>query len=207
MNGNVLSLSSVCVMLLASCGGGSSSNNQNEMSNDEREPTTTSLFSTSRTEKTPIELGVRLEGKALQAGLFHPNSDVLFCNGTTETILWDPSMFPGQNVDFYILFDDPRSLVDPGVDISDNNKSAQWTYKGQYQEFGALLMERHFVLKIDGAPNTGQFEVDPRLFFGVGNAFLMLIVSQEDSSIFDVSDSPFVMDHDPSRAGPEFNCE
>jgi hypothetical protein len=101
-----------------------------------------------------------------------PNGGEIWTSGTSETILWDNLVeITGSTVDLYVLHDDPTNLNDFTSSSSELLANKIW-----YQ-FGTAIS------------NSGSYQVDPSILNGIGNAYIILIVSSSDE--WDISDDTF----------------
>ncbi len=107
--------------------------------------------------------------------LLYPNGGEVFTSGKLEVIKWDSTPYGvvGGTVDLYVLHDDPSGLEDRTNDVL------------------AGEMDRNWYKFASNIPNSGEYEIDPEVLNGNGNAYIILIVY--DDNTWDISDSTFVL--------------
>ena len=108
--------------------------------------------------------------------LLIPNGGETWTYGETRTIQWMTQYITGPTVDLYVLHDDPNGLLDkddPNIGYIINRK--------QWYRFAASVS------------NTGSYSLDPQELSGIGNAYMILVVSVSDKSKFDLSDATFTL--------------
>ena len=103
--------------------------------------------------------------------LQQPNGGEVWYYGNSETISWYTGMLSGSTVDIYILHNDPSDLADYASSYNMIMENKNW-YK-----FGEKIN------------NTGNYTIDPESLNGIGNAYVILIVS--DTGEWDISNSTF----------------
>ncbi len=114
------------------------------------------------------------EGGNNSAALSSPNGGELWKNGEQQTITWNTQYITGATVDLYILQDNPVGLV--------GNSS---------QTVGATINSKYWYKFAGAVSNTGAYNLDPAIFHGNGNAYMVLVVSATDKTKFDISDATF----------------
>ena len=115
----------------------------------------------------PIEESPLYFADALQS----PNGGERWVNGASENINWDTAKIQGDNVELFVLYDNPAGLVGKRrTSISEQVKRKNW----------------HLFASTE---NTGNFSVDPAKLNGNGNAYLVMVRS--DTGEFDISDGTF----------------
>jgi hypothetical protein len=131
--------------------------------------TTQEWFDLTRNSKIVAE-----EGGNDNAALSSPNGGELWKNGEQQTITWNTQYITGATVDLYILQDNPVGLV--------GNSS---------QTVGATINSKYWYKFAGAVSNTGAYNLDPLIFRGSGNAYLILVVARDDNTKFDISNATF----------------
>lgn len=108
--------------------------------------------------------------------LILPNGGEKWYNGQKQTISWMNQYITGQKVDLYVLHDNP-------IGLTGTNKNRK--------DIGKTINQKKWLKFASKVPNTGKFELDPKIMSGNGNAYLVLVVSTTDKSKFDISDNTF----------------
>lgn len=106
--------------------------------------------------------------------LITPNGGESWNNGENQTIYWMTQYITGSTVDLYVLHDDPSGLYDK-----------------TNQNIGTLINSKNWFKFSSSISNTGSYNLDPTEMSGTGNAYMVLVVSTENNSKFDISDSTF----------------
>ncbi len=106
--------------------------------------------------------------------LISPNGGERWFNGESRTISWDTRYIAGETVDLYVLYDSPTGLLDK----YDN-------------DIGATINAKNWHMFAWDISNTGSYTVDPADLSGNGNAYMVLVVSRNKNSEFDLSDGVF----------------
>ena len=120
--------------------------------------------------------GVTESGGNDRDALLIPNGGETWTYGETRTIQWMTQYITGPTVNLYVLHDDPNGLLDkndPNIGYIINRK--------QWYRFAASVS------------NTGSYSLDPQELSGIGNAYMILVVSVSDKSKFDLSDATFTL--------------
>ncbi len=112
-----------------------------------------------------------------------PNGGESWYYGQTKQVRWRSSEISGSSVDLYVLHDDPTGL------FSSSNVGAQVNSKNWYKF-------------AEGVSNTGSYSMDPSDMNGGGNAYVLLIVSSEDNSQWDIGDGMFELGREPLPSSP-----
>jgi len=103
-------------------------------------------------------------GYAIQLGTYHTEAVISPGNGsvwvydTFENVLWDSSSISGSTVNLYVLYDDP----------SDINDTAPDTLLVENKNWGKFASD---------ISNSGTYSVNPRVLNGIGDAYKILVVS------------------------------
>jgi len=105
--------------------------------------------------------------------MLSPNGGEVWTYGNNQTITWNSDLLGGQSIDIYVLHDDPTDL---------HNFSST---------LPTLLGNKSWYQFAEDISNTGSYNVDPADLNGIGNAYVILIVS--DSGHWDVSDSTITL--------------
>ena len=105
--------------------------------------------------------------------LNYPNGGEKWVTNQSETIQWNTNSITGSTVDIFILYDDPSNLHEFSSSLDNLLKNKTW-YK-----FG------------DKISNLGNYTIDPQDLHGMGNAYVILIVGNEDG--WDVSDGTIIL--------------
>ncbi|MBA1419970.1 MAG: hypothetical protein FAF03_03685 [Epsilonproteobacteria bacterium] len=105
--------------------------------------------------------------------LLSPNGGEVWTYGNNQTITWNSDLLGGQLIDIYVLHDDPTDLHDFSSTLP------------------TLLGNKSWYQFAEDISNTGSYNVDPADLNGIGNAYVILIVS--DSGHWDVSDSTITL--------------
>jgi len=109
--------------------------------------------------------------------LTYPNNNEIWISGTSETIKWNTSPCHGINgngtIDLYVLHDDPS----PRDKLQNDSLS--------------LEMQMNWYKIASDLPNNGEYKIDPKILNGNGNAYVILIVY--DDNTWDISDSTFIL--------------
>ncbi len=119
-----------------------------------------------------------------QDALVTPNGGEAWNDGEIRTIEWETSSITGATVDLYVLYDDPNGLFN----ISNENAWSAINSKVWYK-FAASVQ------------NIGAYTFDAEAMNGTGNAYVVLVVSTEDNSQFDISDDTFSLNYVPPVNG------
>ncbi len=106
--------------------------------------------------------------------LISPNGGESWFDGQRQNISWMNKYITGDTVDLYVLHDAPIGLLDK----YDN-------------EIGTAINARNWYKFASSVANTGSYTVDPADLNGNGNAYMILVVSSENNSDFDLSDGVF----------------
>jgi hypothetical protein len=114
------------------------------------------------------------EGGNDRDALTAPNGGEKWKNGEQRTITWKTEYITGSSVDLYVLYDNPQGLV--------GNIS---------QTVGKTINSKNWYKFADGVTNTGSYNLDPLIFRGSGNAYLILVVARDDNTKFDISNATF----------------
>jgi len=111
--------------------------------------------------------------------LISPNGGEVWVYDTSKTITWaEPELY--GNIDLYLLQDDPSNLAEVSSTLTELLNSKNW-----YQ----------FESNIS---NTGSYTLNPRDLNGNGDAYVILIV--DDNENWDISDNTFsLVDNTPSN--------
>ncbi|GEM_PF-6943457 len=107
------------------------------------------------------------------SALKSPNGGEHWVSGQRESIIWDASQIAGSAVNLYILFDAPIH----------NNLSPKLINSKNWYQFATSV------------PNTGRYDLDPAVINGSGNAYMVLVVSADDRSQYDMSDQTFSLNY------------
>lgn len=108
-----------------------------------------------------------------------PNGGEIWKKGQKQTISWMNQYITGDTVDLYVLHDSSSGLTG-------NDK-----YR---RDIGKTINQKRWFKFASKVPNTGKFELDPKLMSGVGNDYLVLVVSTTDKRKFDISDNRFTLE-------------
>jgi len=106
-------------------------------------------------------------------GLISPNGGEDWVYGINETISWRNTLILGSTVDLYVIHDDWSGLLD---NTSEN--------------VGLVINSKNWYKFAAGIENTGNYSVNPADLMGSGS-YLILVVSVEDKSKFDISNQLF----------------
>ena len=115
-------------------------------------------------------------GGAARDALLSPNGGEVWVYGSLQEVRWNTASLSGGSVDLYVLHDDPTSLYDAIA-----------------PRVGGIVNGRRWYPFALGQPNTGRWQGDPELLRGVGNGYLILVVSTTNRAEFDLSDRPFTL--------------
>ena len=110
--------------------------------------------------------------------LISPNGGEIWNNGDAQAIYWMTQYITGTSVDLYVLHDDPSGLFDK-----------------ENQNIGSIINSKSWHGFAKSVPNTGSYTLDPSIMSGTGNAYMVLVVSTEDNSKFDISDETFSLNY------------
>jgi len=110
--------------------------------------------------------------------LISPNGGEVWNNGNIQTVYWMTQYITGTSVDLYVLHDDPSGLSDK-----------------ENQNIGSIINSKSWYRFSESVPNTGSYTIDPSAMSGTGNAYMVLVVSTEDNSKFDISDGTFSLNN------------
>jgi len=113
-----------------------------------------------------------------------PSNGDYWIYGTSESITWSTRDIAGRTVNLYVLHDNPAEIFSPGA-IS--VPSPQYVNSAYWYLFASDV------------PNTGSYTVDPASLNGQGNAYIVLVVS--DEGYWDISEGMFTLAPDSGSSG------
>jgi len=124
-----------------------------------------------------------LELSNLVEAIASPGSDSILYNGLNTEIVWDVSTLSGNNIDIYVLHDDPSDIGGgTNVDLT-------------------LLQARNWYKFSDNVINDGSVTLDPAVMNGSGNTYKLLLITDTgkwaiSDGIFSLMDQVVITDSD-----------
>jgi hypothetical protein len=106
-----------------------------------------------------------------------PNGGEVWLSGTSQNVTWNNQLITGSTVELYVLHDDPSGLFDA------NNQT----------QLNTVINAKNWNHFAQAVPNTGSYHLDPALMAGSGNAYVAMVVSSQDKSIFDIGNGMFTL--------------
>ena len=113
------------------------------------------------------------------AAIMSPNGGETL-SSSSERIFWDNSQISGDTVSMYVLHDDPV-----GLNNCDNNASSILSCKNWYK----------FASQVT---NDGSYQFNSSDMDNGGNPYVLLIISDQEQTLFDVSDTTFTITSPPA---------
>ena len=117
--------------------------------------------------------------------LISPNGGEEWVWGTDATVTWNTNYF-NNSVDLYVIADDSFKIFDSDASVG---------------EIVDAIVNSHTQSIGMGIDNTGSYTLDPEDSASSGNEYAVLIIDNEDNSIFDVSDAGFAIASDGDDSG------
>jgi hypothetical protein len=114
-----------------------------------------------------------------------PNGGEVWLSGTSQNVTWNNQLITGSTVELYVLHDDPSGLLDA------NNQA----------QLNTVINAKNWHHFAQAVPNTGSYQLDPALMAGSGNAYIAMVVSSQDKSIFDIGNGMFTLDSNSGGNG------
>ena len=135
----------------------------------------------------PVELGCDngvsprvAEGSDIySSALISPNGGEEWNDGDSQTVSWATGDITGSTVDLYVLHDDPSGLFD-----------------AEDADLGAVINSKLWYKFASAVSNSGSYDLDPSIMKGDGSLYVVLVVSTEDNSRFDISDATFSLNNE-----------
>ncbi len=112
--------------------------------------------------------------------LISPNGGESWFNGENREVTWNASEIVGDTVNCYVLHDDPSNILS----AMSNNDAVSLT--------NAITSANWYKFATD-VQNSGVIGIDPSVMSGGGDAYLVLIVS--DNGYWDISDGVFSLNY------------
>jgi len=124
-----------------------------------------------------------LELNNLVEAMVSPSSDSVLYNGQNTNFVWDGNALSGDNVDIYVLHDDPTN-IGGGTNVDLALVQARNWYKFSYD-----------------VTNDGSVIVDPAVMNGTGNAYKLLLITDTgkwavSEGLFSLMDQVVITDYD-----------